>query len=87
MYLRKNKTHCTALQILVQWRGRGEVLQVLEQRLPAACGDDHEEAAVLLKPMEVHGGAVENAAPLPSQGRSLLQPLRAGLSAKLMLGA
>lgn len=63
------------------------MLQVLEQRLPAACGDDHEEAAVLLKPMEVHGGAVENAAPLPSQGRSLLQPLRAGLSAKLMLGA
>lgn len=49
-----------------------------EQRLPAAHGDDHEEAAVLLKPVEVHGGAdihlqpVEDSTPLPSHGRSLL---------------
>lgn len=49
-----------------------------EQRLPAGHGDDHEDAIVLLKPVEVHGGAdthlqpVEYPTPLPSHGRSLL---------------
>ena len=34
-----------------------EMLQVPEQRFPAACGADHGEAGCALQPMEVNSGA------------------------------